>query len=150
MTRRRKYILSICWSLLFVAGFGLNSYADLGVWDGKLHVVYHLSEPNKVNFVLNNIRNHLKGGGGADKLAIVLVVHGPALEEFERLNISDKVIENIAEIQSQGVELVACNNTLMAQRLVIEDLIGNFQIAKEGGVTRIAKLQSLGYLYLRP
>lgn len=136
--------------ILLLASFSLNSHAALGVWDGKMHVVYHLSEPAKVNFVLNNIRNHLKGGGGAEKLDIILVVHGPALEEFDRLNITDKMIASIAEIQGQDVKLVACTNTLKAQQLVTTDLIGNFTVAQEGGVTRIANLQSLGYLYIRP
>jgi len=119
-------------------------------WDGKLHVVYHLSEVAKVNFVLNNIRNHLKGGGGEEKLDIVLVIHGPALEEFERLNATAKILERVDEVQSQGVSMVACENTMNAKLIDFDELIGDFQIAEEGGVTRIAELQARGYLYLRP
>ena len=42
----------------------------------KSKVVYHLNELDKVSFVLGNIDNHYEGAGGADKVSIVLVVHG--------------------------------------------------------------------------
>ena len=51
----------------------------------KMRVVYHVSEANKVAFVLGNMRNHIKGVGGADKLNMVLVVHGPAGKEFHTM-----------------------------------------------------------------
>ncbi len=137
-------------TLLIVAVYATGALSHTAHWDGKLHVVYHLSDAAKVNFVLNNIRNHLKGGGGEEKLDIVLVIHGPALEEFERLNVTDKMIERVKDIQSQGVSMVACQNTLSAKLIDFDELIGNFQIAEEGGVTRIAELQARGYLYLRP
>ena len=43
-------------------------------------VAYHLSDLDKVDFVLGNIRNHYNGMGGPDKVTIALVVHGPALK----------------------------------------------------------------------
>ena len=144
------HLLTITLTLFIVASSANNSYALLGTWEGKIHVVYHVSEASKVNFALNNIRNHLKGGGGEEKLDIILVIHGPALEEFDRLNVSDKAIELVKDIQSQGVSLVACRNTIQAKSIPIDELIGEFSIAEEGGVTRIAHLQSLGYLYIRP
>src|SRR5262249_48219495 len=44
----------------------------------KLKVVYHLSDLDKVPFVLGNIQNHIDGAGGPDRVTIALVVHGPA------------------------------------------------------------------------
>ena len=137
-------------ALLIITVSASGALSHTAHWDGKLHVVYHLSDAAKVNFVLNNIRNHLKGGGGEEKLDIVLVIHGPALEEFERMNVTDKMIERVKDVQSQGVSMVACQNTLSAKLIDFDELIGNFQIAEEGGVTRIAELQARGYLYLRP
>ena len=49
---------------------------------GKLKVVYHLSDLDKVNFVLGNIQNHFDGVGGPDNVTIALVVHGQALRAF--------------------------------------------------------------------
>lgn len=145
-----KQLLLTVLAVLFFTATGFSSQAQYGTWDGKLHVVYHLSETDKVNFALNNIRNHLKGGGGAEKLDIILVVHGPALDAFNRADISDRAIDLIGTIQGQGVTLVACGNTMNIKQLETDELIGDFQIAEEGGVTRIANLQSLGYLYIRP
>ena len=51
----------------------------------KMKIVYHLSETEKVGFVLGNIRNHIKGVGNAEKLNIVLVVHGPAGKAFHKV-----------------------------------------------------------------
>jgi Uncharacterized conserved protein len=48
----------------------------------KLKVVYHLSDLDKVSFVVGNIQNHLDGVGGPDKVTIALVVHGQALRAF--------------------------------------------------------------------
>ena len=45
-------------------------------------VAYHLSDLDKVDFVLGNIRNHYNGMGGPDKVTIALVIHGPALKAF--------------------------------------------------------------------
>src|SRR6266571_1788137 len=46
-------------------------------------VAYHLSDIDKVTFVLGNIENHIEGMGGPEKVHIVLVVHGPALTLLE-------------------------------------------------------------------
>lgn len=46
-------------------------------------VAYHLSDLDKVEFVLGNIRNHYAGMGGPGHVTVELVVHGPALEAFE-------------------------------------------------------------------
>ena len=48
----------------------------------KLKVVYHLSDLDKVNFVIGNIQNHFDGVGGADHVTIALVIHGQALRAF--------------------------------------------------------------------
>lgn len=113
-------------------------------------VVYHLSEPTRVNFVMGNIRNHIAGKGGPDKIRIVLVVHGPALEAFANSKASPDMKLQIAGRAKDGVSFVACGNTMKAQKLAISDMPQGFEIAEEGGVTRIADLQANGYLYIRP
>jgi hypothetical protein len=42
----------------------------------KLKVVYHLSDLDKVSFVLGNIQNHFDGVDGPDHVTIALVIHG--------------------------------------------------------------------------
>lgn len=113
-------------------------------------VVYHLSEPGRVNFVLGNIRNHIEGKGGPAKVRIVLVVHGPALKAFEEAKASPDMKRQVADRVADGVVLVACGNTLHGLSLEESQLMAGFSVASEGGVVRIADLQAEGYLYLRP
>ncbi len=113
-------------------------------------VVYHLSEPTRVNFVLGNIDNHIVGKGGPDKVRIVLVVHGPALEAFVSSKASPDIRRQIERRASDGVAFIACGNTMKARNLVVGDMLGGFEVAQEGGVVRIADLQEQGFLYIRP
>src|ERR1700754_504431 len=39
---------------------------------GKLKVVYHLNDLDKVNFVLGNIQNHFDGVGGPENVTLAL------------------------------------------------------------------------------
>ena len=116
----------------------------------KLKVVYHLSDFDKVNFVIGNIRNHIDGVGGPDNVTIALVVHGPALKAFHTTSASPDVTGRISQFAKEGVEFAACGNTMKAQKVTLADLLPGFVSAEQGGVVRIAELQSSGYLYLRP
>jgi intracellular sulfur oxidation DsrE/DsrF family protein len=117
---------------------------------GKLKVVYHLSDAEKVNFVLGNIRNHIDGVGGPDHVTIALVVHGPALKAFHGEKANPDVSKRVGEFSKDGIELDACGNTMKAQNITLADLLPGFVSAEKGGVVRLAELQSQGYLYLRP
>ena len=116
----------------------------------KLKVVYHLSDFERVNFVLGNIRNHIDGVGGPDNVTIALVVHGPALKAFHTASANPDVSGRISQFANEGVEFAACGNTMKAQKVTLADLLPGFVSADRGGVVRIAELQSSGYLYLRP
>ena len=116
----------------------------------KAKVVYHLSDLDKVHFVLGNIRNHFDGMGGPDKVTISLVVHGPALKAFQTASASPDITRRVDEFGKTGLELNACGNTMKAQKITLKDLLPGFIEADRGGVVRIAELQSMGYGYLRP
>ena len=113
-------------------------------------VAYHLSDAEKVAFVLGNIANHIEGMGGPDKVAIVLVVHGPALNAFRQSSANPDIARKLSKAGAQGVGLEACGNTLEAQKLELSDLLPGFVRVDQGGVTRLAQLQAEGYAYLRP
>jgi len=116
----------------------------------KLKVVYHLSDLDKVNFVIGNIENHLDGVGGPGHVTIALVVHGPALRAFHSATANPDVSSRIGRFSKAGLELAACGNTTKSQNVALKDLLPGFISADKGGVIRIAELQSRGYLYLRP
>jgi intracellular sulfur oxidation DsrE/DsrF family protein len=113
-------------------------------------VVYHLSDVDKVDSVLGNIKNHYEGVGGPDKVTIVLVVHGPALKAFHAESASASTVQRATEFSKSGLELNACINTMRSQNVSLKDLVPGFAVADRGAVVRIAELQSQGYVYLRP
>lgn len=122
-----------------------------GAWaEDKLKVVYHVSEIDRVGFTLGNMMNHIKGVGGAENVELVLVAHGPALKAFHDMSADDKISARVAALQGQGARFEACGNTMNAQAVNLDDLLPDFTRRDEGGVVRIAQLQSQGYLYIRP
>ena len=117
---------------------------------GKLKVVYHLSDLDKVNFVIGNIQNHLDGVGGPENVTIALVVHGQALKAFHSAAANPDLSRHVGQFSKAGLELAACGNTMKSQNVTLKDLLPGFISADRGGVVRLAELQSQGYLYLRP
>lgn len=118
--------------------------------DEKMKIVYHVSELDKVPFVLGNMRNHIKGVGGSDKLDMILVVHGPAGKAFHKSKSNPKTEQRVDNLSLDGVKFNMCGNTMRAQKVKISDLLSGFTRHDEGGVVRIAELQSKGYIYIRP
>jgi hypothetical protein len=116
----------------------------------KLDVVYHVSEADRVPFVINNIDNHIQGAGGADRVNIVLVMHGPAVKAFNDIEAVDKVRNRVSGLQEQGVAFNVCGKTLKVMDLSMDELLPGMVEVSQGGVTRIAELQSQGYVYIRP
>jgi hypothetical protein len=116
----------------------------------KLDVVYHVSEAERVPFVLNNIQNHIDGVGGPDNVHIVLVAHGPAINAFSDVEATEKVRGSLAKLKDEGVELAMCGNTLKSFKVNLDELLPGWVEIPQGGVTKIAELQSQGYVYIRP
>ncbi|MFB1488227.1 MULTISPECIES: DsrE family protein [unclassified Thiocapsa] len=116
----------------------------------KLDVVYHLSEPDRAAFVLNNMQNHIDGVGGPENVNMVLVVHGPAVNALNEIEATEKVSSGVASLREQGVAFEMCGNTLKVFNLELDELLPGFVEVSQGGVTRIAELQSKGYAYIRP
>lgn len=113
-------------------------------------VVYHLADLDKVSFVLGNIHNHFDGMGGPDKVTIALVVHGPALNAFRTASASPDLARRLRQFVKTGLKLNACGNTMKGLKVTLADLLPGLVVADRGGVVRIAELQSMGYVYLRP
>jgi uncharacterized protein len=113
-------------------------------------VAYHLSDLDKVDFVLGNIRNHYDGMGGPDKVAIALVVHGPALKAFHTAEATPDMSQRTAALAKSGLQLNACINTMRATNITLTDLLPGFVVADKGAVVRLAELQGQGFAYLRP
>jgi intracellular sulfur oxidation DsrE/DsrF family protein len=148
---RRSLVGRIALSIAAAATAFRSGDADAEEVSAQIpRVAYGLSDAEKVNFALGNIRNHIEGMGGPDKVHIVLVVNGPALAAFRADRANEDLARRLADVAGQGVELGACGNTMQAQKLTVADLLPGFVPVDEGGVTRLAKLQAEGYAYIRP
>lgn len=116
----------------------------------KLKVVYHVTEYERVPFVLGNIENHIKGVGGPENVEIILVAHGTAVKAFEKNSADKSLLERYGALQKSGIEFDACGNTLNKEKLTLQDLPSGFVRVDQGGVVRVAELQHAGYIYIRP
>jgi len=132
------------------AAVALGAKAARAATPDKAKVAYHLCDLDKVAFVLGNVRNHIEGVGGPDKVTIVIVVHGPALKAFHAATANPDVAARAREFSKAGIAFSACGNTMKSQKVALKDLLPGFSIAEQGGVVRLAELQAEGYVYLRP
>ena len=134
-------------ALLATAGlFAARAAASAAAPDVQ-KVVYHLSDIDKVGFVLGNMRNHIDGVGGPDKVKLALVVHGSALKAFQSISAHPDIVSRYTGVARDGVEMNACGNTMKAQEVTLKDLLPGFISADRGGVVRLAELQGQGYVY---
>lgn len=148
MLNRRLFIgLGAALSGLSLAG---KSSKATAATDKKHKVAYHVSDRNKVGFVLRNIRNHIKGVGGIDNVDLILVAHGPALKEFNTIEGTSKVQDMVSSLMGEGVQFNACGNTMRALKYDMDELVDGMIRVDQGGVVRLAELQEAGYMYIRP
>lgn len=133
-----------------LAGAASRAKAANMVSVNKAKVAYHLSDLDKVGFVLGNIQNHYDGMGGPDKVKINLVIHGPALKAFHSAQASPEFSQQVARLAKMGLEMDACINTMKAQNVSLKELLPDFKVADKGAVVLLADLQSQGYVYLKP
>ncbi|TGN88194.1 hypothetical protein EOW77_0015215 [Bradyrhizobium yuanmingense] len=145
---------NILWSAVSALGAALGVSSAKATTatapSNKLKVAYHLSDAEKVHFVLGNIQNHIDGVGGPEHVTIALVIHGPALKAFHSAQANPDVSKRVGDFSQGGIELAACGNTMKAQNVTLSELLPGFVNAEKGGVVRLAELQAQGYLYLRP
>src|SRR5258707_15310023 len=101
---------------------------------GKLKVVYHLNDLDKVNFVIGNIENHFDGVGGPDNVTIALVVHGQALRAFHSASANPDITRGVGQFSKAGLEPAACSKTMKTQKVISRNWITVFVRAAQGAV----------------
>jgi uncharacterized protein len=144
---RRKFFGSLFASGAGVLALGAAAKAKSAT---TTKVAYHLSDLDKVSFVLGNISNHIAGCGGPGDVTIALVVHGSALNAFHAIDAIADVENKLATLKDEGVNPIACAITMKAQKVELDDLLPGFAVAEKGAVVRLSELQQQGYVYLRP
>lgn len=113
----------------------------------KYRVVVQVSDNDaaKWHLALNNVRN-LQEDVGAAQVEIELVAYGPGIG---MLKLESPVATRVADALKAGVKVLACENTMRAQKLVRDDMAAGIAYVP-AGVTAIVSRQTQGWAYLRP
>ena len=113
----------------------------------KSRLVFQVSDndPAKWNLTLNNA-NNVQKDVGASNVDIEIVVYGPGIGMLK----ADSVAANrVNDALASGVKVVACENTMQAQKLTKSDMMSNIGYVK-AGVTEIMQRQQEGWAYIKP
>lgn len=113
----------------------------------KERVVIQVSDadPQKWNLALNNAKN-VQTDLGADKSEVEIVAYGPGIGMLK----ADAVVANrVEDAVAAGVRVVACENTMKAQKLVRDDMNRKVDYVA-AGVVELMRRQQQGYAYIRP
>ncbi len=110
-------------------------------------VVFQVSDgdPKKWNLVLNNVKN-VQEALGKDKVDIEIVVYGPGID---MLKLESAAGNRVNDAVADGVKVVACENTMAAQKLTKSDMLKSIGYVP-AGVIELIKKQQQGYAYIRP
>lgn len=140
--------------------YGYNNQVNWGynmpAVDTTVHkAAYHVGNVDMTRIAIGNMKNHVQGMKDLGKrYKITAVINAFALQSFVKDNRYEKnpdgVEENIKALREDGVEFLACSNTMKAFGLTMDDLFEIDGETKEGGVTRLALLQDEGYAYIKP
>lgn len=110
-------------------------------------VVFQVSDadPKKWHLALNNIKN-VQADLGKDKVDVELVAYGPGIG---MLTFDSETSGRIQDALKDGVRVVACENTMHAQKLTREDMTPSISYVS-AGVVELMQRQQQGWAYIRP
>lgn len=150
---------------LSVAAFLFSGFVAADEGYGKQKVVYHINydNPKAQAGALRNIQNHINAVG-SENLDLKVVLHGNGLAmllepsslekltKFKHANASDEMTAKISGLKGQGVAFNVCANTVNGRKV---DYVQDLYDVDEGdivpsGVAEVAKLQAMGYTYIKP
>jgi len=160
-----KAITKLVIATLLVSSYWVAGQAVAGEGYGKQKVVYHINydDPKKQTGALRNIQNHINAVG-AENLDLKVVLHGNGLalllepesldklKKFKHANADDKMTAKVTDLKGQGVDFHVCANTVRGRKVDVEtdlyDVSGEDIVPS--GVAEVAKLQAMGYSYIKP
>jgi len=149
---------------LLVSSFLVAGQVSAGDY-GKQKVVYHINydNPKQQAGALRNIQNHINAVG-AENLDLKVVLHGNGLalllepdalsklKKFKHANADDKMTAKVTDLKGQGVDFHVCANTVRGRKVDVETDL--YDVSKDdivpSGVAEVAKLQAMGYSYIKP
>jgi len=159
-----KTITRLVITTLLVSSFLVAGQVTAGEY-GKQKVVYHINydNPKQQAGALRNIQNHINAVG-AENLDLKVVLHGNGLalllepdsldklKKFKHANADDKMTAKVTDLKGQGVDFHVCANTVRGRKVDVETDL--YDVSEKdivpSGVAEVAKLQAMGYSYIKP
>ncbi|HWI82830.1 DsrE family protein [Ramlibacter sp.] len=103
------------------------------------------ADPQKWTLALSNAYN-VQNGVGADGVELEIVVYGPGIGMLRN---GSPVADRVASAMKSGIAVVACENTMTAQKLTKRDMLPDIGYVP-AGVVELMKRQQQGWAYIRP
>lgn len=131
--------------MLAAAILGLGSLSAPAALAAEHKVMLQVSDNDeaKWNLALNNAKN-LQAAFGKDNVEIEIVVFGPGIGMLK----AESTVGNRIQ-DAGGVKLIACENTMKAQKLQRDDMLDGIAYVP-AGVAEITTRQKQGWAYIRP
>jgi len=129
-------------SLLLLAPVAVRA-ADAAPERNRVVFQVNDDDSRKWHTVLANINNVQEELG---RVEVAVVVIGPALG---MLKAEALTANKVQDAMAAGVRVVACGNSMTAQKLTKDDMIDGIAYARAGYV-EIMRLQQQGWTYIRP
>ena len=137
--------------VFLLSGLWPSSEAWAGDRYGKQKVVYHFnsSDLKTIKGGLRNITNHLNAAPEAE---IVVVAHGGGIVMFDPKKSTPDILSKIQELKMRGVKFNLCANTVRKKKYDIKKDLKHISQADivPSGVAEVARLQGMGYVYIKP
>jgi intracellular sulfur oxidation DsrE/DsrF family protein len=155
MFRPKTLLVSIAAALSLIALPLSASWADTTSSQAKekVKVLYHVDgkDPDVAKYALALINKHIEAEGGPDNIDVELVVHGPALELFEKDKMDPEMTKRFDQIIGKGVKAEMCQVSMKMFGKTLDNLAKGFVATLHPvAVKRIADLQQEGYIYIKP
>lgn len=153
LSLRIQMLFVLLTSLAILALPVSRDQAQAAEGQGKVKVLYHVDgkDPDVAKYALALINKHIEAEGGPDKIDVELVVHGPALELFEKDRMDPEMTKRFDQIIEKGVKAEMCQVSMKAFGKTIDNLAKGFVATLHPvAVKRIADLQKEGYMYIKP
>jgi intracellular sulfur oxidation DsrE/DsrF family protein len=141
----KRQIFMVFSSLILLAAFCTGAAAQAVSAASKVVIQVSDFESSNWYLALNNAKN-VQQELGRDKSEIEIVVYGPGIGMLK----ADSVTSNrVTEAVRAGIKVVACQNTMKAQKISQADMHPDIGYVT-AGVVEIMKRQSEGWAYVRP
>ena len=143
--RYRRFLAGVIAVLSLAVATAAPAQAPQASFRPKVVLQMSESDPAKWNLALNNAKN-IQTDLGAANVDVELVAYGPGIGMLK----ADSIVGNrVDEAMASGVKVVACENTMRAQKLTQADMLGKISYV-QAGVVEIMQRQQQGWAYIRP